>query len=110
MFDYEELEYYHECRSCDENQQVLDEAADLLSHIVKQLYIDGPLDLDQLETDIHDLCHTLKVKSAHKKGPLKICREKSVGHSVSVEPKDILSEWLGFNYEYSEEIRKGAIA
>jgi len=64
------------CRSCEENEQKLDCAKEILESLVKMLYSRGVLNLNKLEENLDELCHLLQVKMIP--GDLQIERAKQI--------------------------------
>ncbi len=60
--DYESSVSHTECRICNEKDQKIDEAGGFLENVLDHLYGRKNLNRFELERDLEELCHLLRVK------------------------------------------------
>lgn len=58
---YDEYNFKCRCEDCDEKDHVISNASDFMSAIVEQLYTDKPLDNEELERYLSEICSYLNV-------------------------------------------------
>ena len=75
-------------------KDMLYEVTDVAKDIIRQLYSTDTLDLQELEANIHELCHVLMIKP--NPGQLTIERK-------SKTPAPIV-DWLQFNQNYLKSL------
>ncbi len=93
---YEPSDYFpqKECDECRELEQTIDQSADLLKVIIKQLFSKEPLDVAYLESQIDELCYYLGVKPIENE-ILMIQRKEE--EKKTMIPAWLLNEWLSDN-------------
>jgi hypothetical protein len=64
------------CRTCEENEQKIDCAKEILETLVQMLYSKGSLNLNKFEENLDELCHLFQVKLLP--GDLQIERTKEI--------------------------------
>jgi hypothetical protein len=81
----EDWDYFPECQGCDNKRDAILTAKDLVSEIVKRLYIPGKFQKEEFESIFDELCTCLKIEIMYS--PLQI-------ESKSNKITDILCENL----------------
>lgn len=94
MYTDEDYRPNHTCPSCTDINYRLDDCREFMGELVKQLYIDEPLNRSNIEFLLEEICDKLEIP--YPGGQVKIARYK---------PSTVTMEmWKQYNHEHLTQI------
>jgi hypothetical protein len=95
-YEFDDMHDEYECKSCSGKENVLCQAKEFLESIVGMLYSKKPLDINEFEWQLEELCHYLNVKMGDE---IQIQRKEQ--KSIIVP---LIQEWQTFNNQYLTQL------
>lgn len=101
MYIFDEVE--PDCFSCDQKENKLTDIKYWLIHLVDQLYSEKPIDAEELERSLEEVCNIVDVSIPNR--PLNFDPPKDFSeHIKEYEPLNSVEEWVRFNNQYLKQL------
>ena len=101
MYIFDEIEI--DCFSCDQKDNKLTDIKYWLIHLVDQLYSEKPIDAQELERSLEEVCHIVDVSIPDR--PINISQHKDFSENIKeYKPLNSVEEWVRFNNEYLKQL------